>query len=138
MSEAKAWLLTQAAPVTTNPAPQSPQESAAQPSPWTSLLFPVLLVAIFYFLLIRPQQKKEKKRQEMLKQLAKGDKVLTRGGIWGVVVGVRQEEGIAVVKIAENVKVEVAIQAIELVNPSPEEAKSAGAEAPKTKASPKK
>lgn len=121
-------MYVQAAPVGTVPQNPAPQEAVAQPNPWTSLLFPILLVAIFYFLLIRPQQKKEKKRQEMLRKLAKGDRVLTRGGIWGVVVGVRQEEGLAVVKIAENVKVEVAIQAIDLVNPSPEEAKAGGEE----------
>ncbi len=123
------FLLAQAAPVTSGPAvsattaPAAVSADAQQPSPWGSLLFPVLLVAVFYFLLIRPQQKKEKKRQEMLRQLTKGDKVITRGGIWGVVVGVRSEEGVAVIKIADNVKVEVSIQAIELVNPTAETVK---------------
>jgi preprotein translocase subunit YajC len=43
------------------------------------------LFAIWYFLLILPQQKKDKKRQEMLKALKKGDRVITVGGIHGVV-----------------------------------------------------
>lgn len=122
-------LIAQAAPVSSGPAvsatttPAAAPAEAQQPSPWGSLLFPVLLVAVFYFLLIRPQQKKEKKRQQMLRQLAKGDKVITRGGIWGVVVGVRSDEGVAVVKIADNVKVEVSIQAIEMVNPPAEAVK---------------
>ncbi len=90
-----------------------------------SLLFPVLLIAVFYFLLIRPQQKKEKKRKEMLKQLKKNDKVLTRGGMLGVIVGLKEEAGVATVKIAPETKVEVAINAIEVVNPKAEETQKA-------------
>lgn len=90
--------------------------------------FPNFAGCYFLFFTHSTAAEKRKKRQEMLRKLAKGDRVLTRGGIWGVVVGVRQEEGLAVVKIAENVKVEVAIQAIDLVNPSPEEAKAGGEE----------
>lgn len=51
-----------------------------------SMLLPMLLIlVIWYFLLILPQQRKEKKRQEMLKNLKKGDRVVTIGGIHGVV-----------------------------------------------------
>ena len=50
-----------------------------------TLLFLALLFAIFYFILIRPQQKKMKAHQEMLKNLKKGDKVITAGGIYGVI-----------------------------------------------------
>lgn len=94
---------------------------AQQPAALTTLLFPVLLIVIFYFLLIRPQQKKEKNRQAMLKKLNKGDRIITRGGLIGVVGNVRDAEGIAVVKIAENTKVEVLINSIEVVNPTPEQ-----------------
>ncbi len=45
----------------------------------------VLMFAIFYFLLIRPQQKKQKALQEMVKNLKKGDRVVTSGGIIGIV-----------------------------------------------------
>mgnify|MGYP001260757083 CR=1 FL=1 len=47
---------------------------------------------IFYFLLIRPQRKQEKQRQAMLKELKKNDKVVTIGGIYGVVVNVRDKD----------------------------------------------
>lgn len=59
---------------------------------------------VFYFLLIRPQQKREKERQKQLKALEKGDKVLTRGGIFGTIVGLKPEENVAMVKIADDVK----------------------------------
>jgi preprotein translocase subunit YajC len=43
----------------------------------------VLMFVIFYFLLIRPQQKKQKEMKEMLKNLKRGDKIVTGGGIFG-------------------------------------------------------
>jgi preprotein translocase subunit YajC len=43
----------------------------------------VLMFVIFYFLLIRPQQKKSKQHQELLKNLKRGDRVITTGGIYG-------------------------------------------------------
>jgi len=43
----------------------------------------VLMFVIFYFLLIRPQQKKQKETREMLKNLKRGDRIVTGGGIYG-------------------------------------------------------
>jgi preprotein translocase subunit YajC len=74
-------------------------------------LWPIVLIfVIFYFLLIRPQQKKQKEHQKMLESITKGDRVVTSGGIYGTVVGVK--ETVVVLKIAENVKIEVAKSAI--------------------------
>jgi preprotein translocase subunit YajC len=70
----------------------------------------VAMLAIFYFLIIRPQQSKQKQMDLMLKALKKGDRVLTSGGILGTVVGV--DEGKAVLKIADDVKVEFTKSAI--------------------------
>jgi preprotein translocase subunit YajC len=70
----------------------------------------VPLLLILYFLLIRPQQQKQKQLDKMVKALKKGDKVLTSGGIYGVVVGVDDVK--AVVRIAEDTKVEFAKSAI--------------------------
>lgn len=64
----------------------------------------VPIFLILYFLLIRPQQQRQKKLDLMLKALKKGDRVLTTGGIIGVVVGVDDTK--AVLKIADEVKVE--------------------------------
>ncbi|MGO9378117.1 MAG: preprotein translocase subunit YajC [Dissulfurispiraceae bacterium] len=65
----------------------------------------VLIFVIFYFLLIRPQQKKAKEIKKMLDELKKGDKVITAGGVYGVIEGV--EANTVIVKIAENVKVKI-------------------------------
>jgi len=96
----------------------APPGAPPQSNPLGSMLWTMLpIIAIFYFLLIRPQKKREKQKKEMLNRLVKGDKVITKGGIWGVVLGVRNDEGKAIIKIAEKVKVEVSISAIETVNP---------------------
>lgn len=65
----------------------------------------VLMVVIFYFLLIRPQQKKQKELQNMLKNLEKGDTVITQGGIHGKITGLT--ENVVTLEIAEKVRVKV-------------------------------
>jgi len=70
----------------------------------------VLIFVIFYFLLIRPQQKRQKEHQKMLESLSKGDRVLTSGGMFGVVLGIDEQK--VVLKIADNVKAEFAKSAI--------------------------
>ncbi len=66
---------------------------------------PILLIFVsMYFLLIRPQQQQQKKTQEMLKQLKKGDRVVTSGGLFGTVVGV--DDAKVVLKVADEVKLE--------------------------------
>lgn len=51
----------------------------------------VMIFAIFYFLLIRPQRKERQRHQEMLTKLARGDQVMTNGGILGVIVHVTDQ-----------------------------------------------
>lgn len=85
----------------------------AGPSPF-SMLLPLLgMLAIFYFLLIRPQQKRQKETQKMINALKKGDKVITASGLIGSVAGLRDD--VVVVKIADNVKVEMLKNAITAV-----------------------
>ena len=69
----------------------------------TSLLPLVLIFVVFYFLLIRPQQKRAKELKQMIENLKKGDKIITSGGVYGVIEAVGANT--VTVKIAENVKV---------------------------------
>ncbi|NTU42632.1 MAG: preprotein translocase subunit YajC [Nitrospirales bacterium] len=87
------------------PAPQGGQPGgpAGIEGMVTSLLPFVLIIAVFYFLILRPQQKKAKEHRQMMDNLKKGDKVVTGGGIYGVVENVGPNT--VVLKIAENVKV---------------------------------
>ena len=64
----------------------------------------VLIIVIFYFFLIRPQNKKQKETQKMIDALKKGDKVVTIGGIHGVISSTKEKT--VVVKIDDNTKVE--------------------------------
>lgn len=56
-----------------------------------NILLMVAIFAIFYFLIIRPQQKEAKRTKAMLSSLKKGDRVLTVGGIYGVILEVKKE-----------------------------------------------
>jgi preprotein translocase subunit YajC len=76
-------------------------------NPLNSMVFMlVAFMAIMYFLTIRPNQKKEKERKEMLSSLAKGDKVVTSGGITGSVVGLSEKTVVLRVSDDLNVKIE--------------------------------
>ncbi|WP_352419906.1 preprotein translocase subunit YajC [Proteiniborus sp.] len=57
----------------------------------STLMLPVLFLAIFYFFIIRPQQKKDKKIKEMRNSAKVGDEVLTIGGIYGKIVKIKDD-----------------------------------------------
>ena len=65
----------------------------------------ILMFVIFYFLLIRPQQKKQKDHEKLVAGVKTGDKVVTAGGIHGIVANVK--ETTFLLKVADNVKLEV-------------------------------
>lgn len=71
----------------------------------TGLLPIVGMIAIFYFLIIRPQQKTQKRLREMRGSLERGDRVITGGGIHGVISNIRND--VITVKIADGVKIDV-------------------------------
>jgi preprotein translocase subunit YajC len=84
---------------------------AKGPAPIWPML--IALVAVFYFFMIRPQQKKQKESQQMLAGLAKGDKVVTIGGICGTIAGIKEkkdekkDEDIVVLKVSDTTKIEM-------------------------------
>ena len=79
------------------------------------LLFPIILVAIMYFLMIRPQMKRQKEHRAMLETLAVGDEVITNGGVAGVVREIG--EHFLAVEVADNVRMRVQKGAIANVLP---------------------
>ncbi len=86
----------------------------------------VLMIGIFYFFLIRPQNKKQKEMEKMLAALKKGDKVVTIGGIHGVVSSTKEKT--VILKVDDNVKLEFNRSAIASVD-KPEAEKKADAKA---------
>lgn len=73
----------------------------------------ILLFVIFYFMLIRPQQTQQKKRKEMLASLKKGDRVVSIGGIYGMLKEVQDD--IVILRIADNVNIKMARGGIERI-----------------------
>lgn len=65
----------------------------------------ILIFVIFYFLLIRPQQRRTKEHRNLLSNLKVGDQILTSGGIYGRVTGLRDD--VITVEISDKVRVKV-------------------------------
>ena len=78
-------------------------------------LFIIILFAVFYFLLIRPQQKRAKEHRNMVEALAKGDEVVTQGGVLGKI----REVGDAFItlEIAEGTEIKVQRSAVGALMP---------------------
>lgn len=95
----------------------------------TALLPIVIIFVLFWFILIRPQRREQVRREQMLKAIKPTDRVVTNGGIYGVVTSVDREEGSVVLRIDEtnNTKAKFALWAIARVltnEPSGQAAKS--------------
>ena len=85
--------------------------SASSTSQLVSTFVPfVLIIAIFYVFLIRPQNKKQKETEKMINALKKGDKIVTIGGIHGVVSSTKEKT--VIVKVDDNCKIEFSRSAI--------------------------
>jgi preprotein translocase subunit YajC len=89
----------------------------AAPAPAGSpLQFPIMMVllfAIMYFMLIRPQKRREKERKAMISAVKSGSRVLLTSGIMGQITTVKDQT--LIVRIADNVKIEVVKTAVSQV-----------------------
>ena len=81
----------------------------------------VAIIAIFYFLILRPQSKKQKETQRMLSALKKGDRVVTIGGIHGIIQSIK--DSTIIIKVDDNVKLEFNRAAVSAVSSSAREEK---------------
>jgi len=82
---------------------------------FVQIIFLVVIFAIFYFLLIRPMRVKQKKLNQLIAELKKGDKIVTTGGIYGTIAGITDDT--LLIKIADNVKIEIARSAVAGLQP---------------------
>lgn len=81
------------------------QPEGQDANPLMSFLPLLLIVVVFYFFMIRPQMKRQKEVRKFRESLAKNDKVVTTGGIYGRVVEVK--EATVVLEIAKDVQIKV-------------------------------
>lgn|SRR5690606_11385316 len=81
-----------------------------------NLLFPLLLIVVFYFFLIRPQTKRQREIQNKVSSMKKGDVVVTNGGVIGKVNAI--EEDSVLIDVDTNVKIRFMKSAVIDVNPN--------------------
>jgi preprotein translocase subunit YajC len=81
-------------------------ESGDSTSTIYMVVFLVLIFAMFYFLMIRPQRKRQKEQRELMEGLKRGDKVVTAGGIFGVIENVSEDS--VVIKVESGATLRVA------------------------------
>jgi preprotein translocase subunit YajC len=75
--------------------------------PIIGLILPFAAIfLIFYFLVLRPQSKKRKETKVYLEGLKKGDKVITIGGMHGVITAIREDSGTLTLKVDDDTKIE--------------------------------
>jgi preprotein translocase subunit YajC len=100
----------------------APQGQDANP---LAMWMPIILIfVIMYFLILRPQAKRQKEHQKMLESLQKGDEVVTAGGIYGTIVGMKEKDTIVIIEVDKNVKLNVARSGIARKVVPPEEKKA--------------
>ena len=88
-------------------------EPLPAPSPFSQFIPFILIFVIFYFLLIRPQKQKQKKLQLQVDAMRPGDKVITAGGIHGLITGIKKLS--VTVKVDNNTKIQFEKSAIATV-----------------------
>ena len=90
-------------------------DPVAQGDPLTSFLPLIVIFVIFYFLLIRPQSKKAKVHKQMVEALAKGDEVVTNGGVLGKIVKIG--DNFIALEVADDVQVKIQRSAVATLMP---------------------
>ncbi|MDP2334954.1 MAG: preprotein translocase subunit YajC [Bacteroidota bacterium] len=87
-----------------------PASGGAEPNPIMTFLPLVLIIVVFYFFMIRPQMKKQKELTAFRNSIAKGDKVVTTGGIYGKILELK--DNTVLLQVDDNVKIRVDKSAI--------------------------
>lgn len=80
-------------------------EGGKEGNPLMSFLPLILIIVVFYFFMIRPQVKRQKELRKFRESLAKGDKIITTGGIYGKILDIK--ETALIIEIDNNVKIKV-------------------------------
>ncbi len=88
---------------------------ATSSNPLVSFLPLILIFVVFYFLLIRPQSKRAKEQKNMIANLAKGDEVVTSGGLLGKITQVG--DNFIVLQVADGIEVKIQKQSVATLMP---------------------
>ena len=88
------------------------EEGEGSGSIWTMLIFVVLLFGLMYFVMIRPQRKRQKEHQHLIEELKRGDRVVTAGGIYGVIDSISEDS--VTIKVESGATMKVAKGSVSL------------------------
>ncbi len=96
---------------------QAAQQTASQTAPragggWEMWGFLLLIMVVMWLFMIRPQRKQQKEMEEFRRSLKKGDKVVTAGGIYGVIVEAQEDKPFVILEIDDNVKIRISKNAL--------------------------
>ena len=80
-------------------------QDAAAGSGFSSIILIVAFIAIFYFFMVRPQQTKQKEINKFRSELNNGDRVITAGGIYGIIKDIK--DNYIILEIADNVRIKI-------------------------------
>ena len=89
-----------------------PEDAEGGYSIWTMLIFVVLIFGLMYFVLIRPQRKRQKEHQQLIEELKRGDRVVTAGGIHGVIESISEDS--VIIKVESGATMRVAKGSVSL------------------------
>ena len=95
------------------------QQQTQAPGSIISFLPLILILGIFYLIVFLPARRRQKKLQMMIDNLKAGDKVITSGGIYGTIVGFKDDR--IQLRVAENVKIELSRSAVTALQGSEQE-----------------
>jgi len=95
------------------------QQSGSPAGMFTGFLPIILIIGIFYLLIYRPMRRRQKALETMIAGLNNGDKVITNGGVYGTVAGIRDHS--VLLKVADQVKIEVAKASISSLQAPPKD-----------------
>ena len=82
-----------------------PPEEGEEGSIWTLIIPMLLIFGVFYFLIIRPQRRRKKQHDELMQELKRGDKVITTGGIYGVVESLSDDSVVLKIESGATIRV---------------------------------
>ena len=89
-----------------------PAGEEGEASIWPMLIFVVLLFGLMYFVMIRPQRKRQQAHQQLMEELKRGDRVVTAGGIYGVIESISEDS--VTIKVESGATMKVAKGSVSL------------------------
>ena len=87
-------------------------ETSGTTDVWTFVIFLALMFGMFYFIMVRPQRRRQQEHQKLVSELNRGDKIVTAGGIYGVIESTSEDS--IVIKVESGATIRLAKGSVSL------------------------